>query len=74
MRTWAGTTTVTPDQLPLVGPVPGAPGVFVATGGSAFNLGPAIARVLAELIAGRPPSIDLTPYAPERYRGASCVV
>ncbi|MDG5241253.1 FAD-dependent oxidoreductase, partial [Staphylococcus aureus] len=39
LRSWSGVTTVTPDQLPLVGPVPNAPGVFVATGGSAFTLG-----------------------------------
>src|SRR5690606_33922352 len=37
LRSWVGTTTVTPDQLPLVGSVPGAPGIFVATGGSAFT-------------------------------------
>ncbi|TFI42486.1 FAD-binding oxidoreductase [Rhodococcus sp. 1R11] len=67
LRTWVGTTTVTPDQLPLVGPVPGAPGVFVATGGSAFTLGPSFAQVLAELALGRTPGIDLTPYDPNRY-------
>ncbi|NHP17072.1 FAD-binding oxidoreductase [Rhodococcus sp. IC4_135] len=67
LRTWVGTTTVTPDQLPLVGPVPGAPGAFVATGGSAFTLGPSFAQVLAELALGRKPGIDLTPYDPSRY-------
>ncbi|WP_341954260.1 FAD-dependent oxidoreductase [Salinibacterium sp. TMP30] len=68
LRTWVGTTTLTPDQLPLVGPVPNAPGMFVATGGSAFTLGPSFARVLTELVLGRPPSIDLSPYDPSRYR------
>lgn len=67
IRSWVGTTTVTPDQLPLVGPVPGCPGVFVATGGSAFTLGPSFARVLTELTQGRPASIDLTSYDPDRY-------
>lgn len=67
LRTWVGTTTVTPDQLPLVGPVPDAPGMFVATGGSAFTLGPSFARVLSELTQGKPPSVDLTPYDPRRY-------
>lgn len=67
LRTWVGTTTITPDQLPLVGPVHGRPGVFVATGGSAFTLGPSFARVLSELVQGKPPSIDLAPYDPGRY-------
>lgn len=67
VRSWAGATTVAPDQLPLVGPVGGAPGVFVATGGSAFTLGPSFARVLAGLLAGASPDIDLTPYDPARF-------
>ena len=69
LRTWVGTTTVTPDQLPLVGPVPHVPGVFVATGGSAFTLGPSFARVLSDLAQGRRPHLDLAPYSPLRYEG-----
>src|SRR5690606_12277736 len=61
LRTWVGSTTVGPDQLPLVGPVPGAPGVFVATGGSAFTLGPSFAQVLSDLVQGRSPAVDLSP-------------
>ncbi|WP_237682454.1 NAD(P)/FAD-dependent oxidoreductase [Microbacterium sp. B19(2022)] len=67
VRSWAGTTTITPDQLPLVGEVPGCPGMFVATGGSAFTLGPSFARSLCDLAAGRTPHIDLRPYAPDRF-------
>lgn len=67
IRSWGGLTTVTPDQLPLVGPVPDAPGVFVATGGSAFTLGPSFAQALTELVAGRVPSTDLSSFDPIRY-------
>lgn len=67
LRTWVGTTTVTPDQLPLVGHVPGAPGVFVATGGSGFTLGPSFARVIADLIQGRSPEHDVSAYQPSRF-------
>lgn len=67
LRSWVGTTTVTPDQLPLVGEVPNAPGVFVATGGSAFTLGPSFARALSDLVAGRKPSIDLSSFDPLRF-------
>lgn len=67
IRSWVGTTTITPDQLPLVGPVPGQPGAFVATGGSAFTLGPCFAQVLADLVAGRGASMDLTKFDAARY-------
>ncbi|MEU4015155.1 FAD-dependent oxidoreductase [Microbacterium sp. NPDC028030] len=67
VRSWAGTTTITPDQLPLVGEVPGCPGMFVATGGSAFTLGPSFASALCDLAAGRTPQVDLRPYAPDRF-------
>jgi len=70
IRSWVGTTTVTPDQLPLVGPIPKQPGAFVATGGSAFTLGPSFAQVLADLITGRMPDTDLTAFAPDRYERA----
>ncbi|WP_199908151.1 FAD-binding oxidoreductase [Celeribacter baekdonensis] len=67
MTSTVGTTTVTPDQLPLVGPVPGQPGAFVATGGSAFTLGPSFAQVLAALISGQQPDTDLKAFDPARY-------
>ena len=67
LRSWVGTTTITPDQLPLVGPVPGQPGAFVATGGSAFTLGPCFSQVLADLVAGRKASMDLTSFDAARY-------
>ncbi|MGW1136466.1 NAD(P)/FAD-dependent oxidoreductase [Streptomyces zhihengii] len=73
LRIWVGATTVAPDQLPLVGPVAGAPGVFVATGGSAFTLGPSFAHLLARLVSGRSPEIDLTPYDPARFTERSTV-
>ncbi|UFU06720.1 NAD(P)/FAD-dependent oxidoreductase [Ruania halotolerans] len=71
LRTWVGTTTVTPDQLPLVGAVPGNPGVYVATGGSAFTLGPSFAQVIADLVQHRRPGHDLAPYDPARFDKAA---
>lgn len=67
LRTWVGSTTLAPDQLPVVGALPGAPGAFVATGGSVFTLGPAFALLLSELVQGRPPSLDLRPYRVDRF-------
>lgn len=67
LRTWVGTTTITPDQVPLVGPVPGQPDMYVATGGSTLTLAPAFARMLSDLVRGVPPELDLTPYHPGRF-------
>ncbi|KAA1380707.1 NAD(P)/FAD-dependent oxidoreductase [Aeromicrobium fastidiosum] len=71
LRTWVGTTTLAPDQLPVVGPLPGAPGGFVATGGSAFTLGPVFAELLGELVQGRAPRLDLRSYAADRFSGTA---
>ncbi|MBC5981335.1 FAD-dependent oxidoreductase, partial [Bacillus pumilus] len=45
LRCWSGATTLTPDQLPILGEIPRRPGLFAATGGSAFTLGPTYARL-----------------------------
>lgn len=52
---WAGAMAFTPDRLPLIGPVPGRPGVYVCAGYSGHGLGFAHAatRRLADLIQGR---------------------
>ncbi|WDF74572.1 NAD(P)/FAD-dependent oxidoreductase [Novosphingobium sp. KACC 22771] len=50
IRSWTGMTCVSADQLPVVGEVPAAPGLYVAAGGSMFTLGPLLARMLARSI------------------------
>lgn len=67
IRCWTGITALTPDGAPLLGEIPRRPGLFVGAGGSAFTNGPVFARHLAELILGRPPSLDLGLYSPARY-------
>ncbi|MBI5319486.1 FAD-dependent oxidoreductase [Bradyrhizobium sp.] len=62
---------VTEDGLPLIGPVPGAAGAYVATGHSVWGIlnAPATGEALAELIAGgRTHSIDLAPFDPGRLQ------
>jgi gamma-glutamylputrescine oxidase len=51
---WAGTMGFTPDELPLVGPVPGRPNVFVCGGYSGHGLGFAVnaAAVLVDSWSG----------------------
>lgn len=67
IRSWTGTTGITPDQLPLVGAVSRAPGFYVAAGGSGFTYGPTYARLLTELITRGEPSFPLAPYSPDRF-------
>ena len=66
-RSWAGLYDMTPDAHPIVGPV--ADGVYAACGfsGHGFMQSPAVGRALAEQILGSEPSLDLSPYALERF-------
>jgi len=60
---------VTADGLPLIGPVPGAQGAYMATGHSVWGIlnAPATAEAMAELILdGAPRRIDLSPFNPSR--------
>jgi glycine/D-amino acid oxidase-like deaminating enzyme len=66
---WAGLYEVSPDANPLVGPVQEVPGFFLINGfsGHGFQHSPAAGRILADVIAGRDPQFDLTPFALERF-------
>lgn len=54
-RGWAGLEAFTPDELPVLGPVPGTAGLLVAAGfsGHGFALAPAAGDVLARLALGQ---------------------
>lgn len=56
---WAGIMGFTPDSLPLVGPVPGAPGVYISGGYSGHGMG--FAFNCARLLAGSMLSSDEVP-------------
>jgi sarcosine oxidase, subunit beta len=64
---WAGLYDMTPDAHPIVGRI--ADGVYAACGfsGHGFMQSPAVGRALAEQILGATPSVDLGPYALERF-------
>lgn len=73
LSSWAGVCTATPDRRPLVGPVPGAPELFVLAGFNGFGVMRAggIARRLADLLVdgGRSdsPRSSLAPVWPGRF-------
>ena len=67
---WRGLDGASPDFHPIVGPVPEVEGLVVCVGmsGHGFKLAPGIGRGVAELVAtGGYETIDLTPYAPDRF-------
>jgi sarcosine oxidase subunit beta len=66
LRAWGGPFAPAPDELPVVGEVPGYPGFLVLGGSYAFTLAPLWGRVLCALALGRPPGVDLTGLGPER--------
>ena len=68
VRTWTGFRPATPDKLPLIGRWPETPGVWVAAGHEGLGITTSLgtAALLADLIAGRTPTIDPLPYAPDR--------
>ncbi len=65
---WMGFRPSLPDSLPVIGPVPGLPDVYLGFGHGHYGLtqGPATGRILADLVAGRDPGLDLAPYGPRR--------
>jgi len=67
IRTWAGPNIYTPDGRPIIGAVPGREGLFTAVCNTyGFTLGPLCGLLVAEMIAGAPPSYDATPFSPGR--------
>ena len=68
VRTWTGFRPATPDKLPLIGRWPDTPGLWVAAGHEGLGITTSLgtAAILADLVAGRDPTIDAAPYAADR--------
>jgi D-amino-acid dehydrogenase len=65
---WLGFRPSLPDSLPVIGPSPRHAEVVFAFGHGHLGLtqGPVTGRIVADLVAGRDPGLDLTPYRPGR--------
>jgi D-hydroxyproline dehydrogenase subunit beta len=73
VATWSGVRPVTPDGYPLVGPVPGLAGLWVAAGHGPIGVlaAPATARMLAgHLVDGRPDPAAVA-FDPARFATAA---
>ncbi len=66
---WLGKRPALPDGLPIIGPAPGVPDMWLDFGHAhlGFTHGPISGRLIAEAISGEKPSIDLTPFRAERF-------
>jgi glycine oxidase len=66
-RAWAGFRPYVRDELPVLG-ASSVEGLFVATGHyrNGILLAPITAEIVAALVAGEPPPVDLAPFSPLR--------
>jgi D-amino-acid dehydrogenase len=66
---WMGHRPVLTDSIPVIGEAPGARGAFLGFGHHHVGLtgGPKTGRLLAQLVAGQRPNVDMAPYAPGRF-------
>jgi glycine/D-amino acid oxidase-like deaminating enzyme len=54
LRTWAGRNVYTPDGWPILGAVPGRPGLFLAVCNTyGFTLGPLCGQIVADAVGGK---------------------
>jgi D-amino-acid dehydrogenase len=69
IKLWMGHRPSMPDSLPVLGPSRRSSDVFHAFGHGHVGMtgGPYTGKVIADLVAGRPSPVDLTPFRPGRF-------
>jgi glycine/D-amino acid oxidase-like deaminating enzyme len=69
---WMGFRPSLPDSLPVIGRSARSPDVLYGFGHGHVGMtgAPMTARVLVELISGETPSIDISPFSPQRFMGS----
>lgn len=68
-KPWFGYRPVSPDGLPYIGRFAGVPNLTAACGHAMLGvtLAPSTGRLVAEVLSGRKPTVDLTLLNPDRY-------
>ncbi len=68
-ETWGGMIDVTPDGVPVIGPVASVPGFHLASGfsGHGFGIGPGAGQLMADIVTGSRPLVDPAPFRLERF-------
>ncbi|HEX8045007.1 NAD(P)/FAD-dependent oxidoreductase [Rhizobium sp.] len=69
-QSWGGLVDVTPDAVPVIGPVDSIPGFYIASGfsGHGFGIGPGAGRLMAEIVMGGKTCVDPAPFRFDRFR------
>jgi glycine/D-amino acid oxidase-like deaminating enzyme len=64
-----GLRPLSSDMAPILGPVPGLEGAYLATGHgpAGLQLGPYSGKLVCDLLKGRQPDLDLTPFRVARF-------
>ena len=72
-RVWTGFRPASPDNLPLIGPWPGDPTLFLAAGHEGLGITTSLATgcLVVDQIAGRKSAIPVEPYWPFRLARAN---
>jgi D-amino-acid dehydrogenase len=73
IKQWVGARPTLPDYLPAMGRSRRADNLWYAFGHQhlGLTLGPVTGELMAELMTGAPPTIDMTPYDIDRFAEAS---
>ncbi|MFE9684444.1 NAD(P)/FAD-dependent oxidoreductase [Streptomyces sp. NPDC006285] len=69
VRAYLGFRPYLPDHLPAIGPDARLPGLFHACGheGAGIGLATGTGHLLAQVLTGGTPDLDLTPFRPDRF-------
>ncbi|MEU9207063.1 FAD-binding oxidoreductase [Streptomyces sp. NPDC048415] len=69
LRTYLGFRPYLPDHLPAIGPDPRVPGLLHACGheGAGIGLATGTGQLIARVLAGETPDLDLAPFRPDRF-------
>jgi D-amino-acid dehydrogenase len=69
-REWMGHRPAPSDSIPIIGEVAGVSGAYLGFGHHHVGLtgGPKTGAILAGLISGQRPNLDLAPYSPMRFQ------
>lgn len=73
IRFWSGVEGALPDHQPVIGPGTRHPQLLHAFGfsGAGFQTGPAVGEALAHWVAHGQPTVDLRPFAIQRFTSAT---
>ncbi|MFH1228458.1 MAG: FAD-binding oxidoreductase [Planctomycetota bacterium] len=71
VNSWAGLCTATPDRIPIIGPVPNVKGLILANGSNGYGFMRAgmIGKLVAQIVIGNKPSIDVSTMLLDRFAG-----